>query len=58
MIEVIKVGRVVKFDKEKKIIAFIDPNRMKKKEFDYNWMSNPCSEIPLGVPKLMQQYND
>lgn len=35
MIEVIKVGRVVKFDKEKKIIFFYDPNLMKASKMNF-----------------------
>lgn len=49
MIDVITVGRVVKFDKEKKIIAFLNIKKMKEKERLRNtWMlTNPCNEIPL-----------
>ena len=50
MIEVITVGRVVKFDKEKKIIAFLNIKKMKEKEkLRHNWMiTNPCMEVVLG----------
>ena len=50
MIEVITVGRVVKFNKEKKIIAFLNIKKMKEKEkLRHNWMiTNPCMEVMLG----------
>lgn len=49
MIEIITVGRVVKFDKERKIIAFLNIKKMKEKEKLRQWMpTNPCMEIVLG----------
>lgn len=46
MIEVIEEGRVIKFDKEKKIIAFLNVKRLLKQKHG-NWATNPCGEIML-----------
>lgn len=51
MIEVITEGRVIKFDKEKKIIAFLNIKKMKKR--------NVFWEIPLeATPYRIVDYPD